>query len=265
MNANQAGHIKGTPSDRLPDGLTRIVEHDKNPQVGLTFSVYRTSKSGSILFGDADLETAVLAFSGRGGLSCEGQTLEFRRTNWIDQNPTVIHCCAGSSIEVHNPADDPLEVFVVQTPNRTPFAPRFYSTDQVGEEHRGKGILNDTCYRIVRLVFDDSNGPPESRMVLGEVVNFPGRWSSYPPHHHPQPEIYYYRFEPGQGYGHGELGDQVVKLEDGDLLVITAGNVHAQVSAPGYHMYYLWAIRHLEGNRYSGFQFDPRHLWTLEG
>ena len=40
-------------------------------------------------------------------------------------------------------------------------------------------------------------------MVLGEVLNLPGKWSSYPPHHHPQPEVYFYRFDYPDGFGAG--------------------------------------------------------------
>ena len=63
---------------------------------------------------------------------------------------------------------------------------------------------------------------------------------------------------------HGELGSRVFQLRDHDLLRITSGNDHSQVAAPGYHMYYLWAIRHLEGDPYTGFEFNPEHSWLLD-
>ena len=90
---------------------------------------------------------------------------------------------------------------------------------------------------------------------IGEVLNFPGRWSSYPPHYHPQPEIYYYEISPSWGYGHGELGDNVYKIENGDVLAITNSKTHSQTSAPGFYMYYLWAIRHGDKKRYDGFTY----------
>jgi 5-deoxy-D-glucuronate isomerase len=48
------------------------------------------------------------------------------------------------------------------------------------------------------------------------------------------------------------------------VLRIPGGQDHAQCAAPGYHMYYLWAIRHLEGARYAGFETSPDHRWTFE-
>ena len=124
-------------------------------------------------------------------------------------------------------------------------------------------MVQDACRRNVRLIFDYDNNP-ESNLVLGEVVNYPGRWSSYPPHHHDQPEIYYYRFTEPQGYGHAELGDSVFKVQQNDTMIIPPQLDHAQVSAPGYGMWYLWVIRHLEGNPYTGFEFTEDHAWTLD-
>jgi 5-deoxy-glucuronate isomerase len=124
-------------------------------------------------------------------------------------------------------------------------------------------LVQDACLRNVRLIFDRA-ARPEANLVVGEVVNYPGRWSSYPPHHHDQPEIYHYRFTDPRGYGHAELGDTVLKVRTGDTVFIPPGLDHAQVSAPGYGMYYLWTIRHLPGNPYTGFTFNEDHRWTLD-
>lgn len=248
----------------LKEGMTRLLSSGDVPEVGLDFKVCRLSQGSTIRISGSDVETAVLVFSGSGSLETGGRIEGFRRDEWIHTSPVVAHCCFGNAVTVTAAEDSCAEVLVVQTPNSKRFPSRLYTADEVQIEHRGKGILQDSCYRIVRLVFDDQIAPPESNLVLGEVVNFPGRWSSYPPHHHPQPEIYYYRFEPSQGYGHAELGEQVFKVRDGDLVCITDGRVHSQVSAPGYHMYYLWAIRHLKEDRYRGFTFDPAHEWTLD-
>lgn len=53
-------------------------------------------------------------------------------------------------------------------------------------------------------------------------------------------------------------------IQDGDTVVIPPGGDHAQVSAPGYGMYYLWMIRHLPGNPYTGFTFAEEHTWALD-
>jgi 5-deoxy-glucuronate isomerase len=251
-------------STEVPYFTSEILSATDYPDVGIEVTIHKLRPEDSPTMESDECETAVLALSGRGALSCAGRTLEFDRPSWIDVNPTIVHVPRGVPITAMNNGDTPVELLMVQVANKKWFAPRYYGPSDIQVEQRGKGILDETCYRLVRLAFDDCNGPPESNLVLGEVINFAGRWSSYPPHHHAQPEIYYYRFDPPQGYGHGELGDEVFKIRSGDVLAITGDRSHCQVSAPGYTMYYLWAVRHLEGSRYKGFTFEPEHVWTLQ-
>ena len=49
-----------------------------------------------------------------------------------------------------------------------------------------------------------------------------------------------------------------------DTVKIFDGNDHAQTAAPGYGMYYIWIVRHLAGNRYTGFHYTPEHEWVLD-
>jgi 5-deoxy-D-glucuronate isomerase len=174
----------------------------------------------------------------------------------------VLHVDAATPARVA--CDTACELVVAATANPALFAPRLFDvTDLLESEHRGRGLLDDTAYRIVRTVFDRRNRP-EANLVVGEVVNFPGRWSSYPPHHHAQPEIYHYRFTEPHGYGHGEIGDRVLKIRQFDTLKILDQLDHSQVAAPGYGMYYVWVIRHLPGDPYTGPEFTAEHRWTTE-
>ena len=134
----------------------------------------------------------------------------------------------------------------------------------MANEPRGRGQVGGRALRYVRTIFDRTNSPPEVELVLGEVVTFPGGWSSYPPHHHPQHEIYHYRFTEPQGYGHAELGEEVVKVKQYDTIKIPAGLDHAQCAAPGYGMYYSWVIRHLPDKPYTVPEFTAEHAWTMQ-
>jgi 5-deoxy-glucuronate isomerase len=128
---------------------------------------------------------------------------------------------------------------------------------------RGVDELQDTTRRNVRTCFDLSNAP-YSNMVLGEVVNLPGRWSSYPPHWHPQPEVYFYRFDKPQGYGANWCNGKVVEIGHNGLSVITE-QPHPVVACPGYALCYAWGIRHLEGNPWDKTRIDDEtHEWMLD-
>src|SRR4030095_12227320 len=149
-----------------------------------------------------------------------------QRANIFDEPPTALHLGPGTPVSVRSLGADS-EWAIVRTANDRRFAPRLYLPTDLKPEYRGAGLVQNACLRNVRLIFDRSTRP-ESNLVLGEVVNYPGRWSSYPPHHHDQPEIYHYRFTAPTGYGHAELGNDVVKIRDGDTVVIPPGRDHAQ-------------------------------------
>jgi 5-deoxy-glucuronate isomerase len=233
-----------------------------DPEAPISLSLLKVAPHTHERLEAAGQETAAVVLSGAGTLRAGTASAVFLRPNWIEQSPTVAHACAGTAIEVH--ADEPSEVIVVRTPNTQRFDARVVPAARVRAEHRGEGKVFDAAHRLVRTVFDGADSSPATRLVVGEVITFPGRWSSYPPHHHPQPEIYYYRFDRPQGYGHAECGDEVYKVHEHDVLRIPGGKDHAQCAAPGYHMYYLWVIRHLEGARYAGFEMSPEHRWTFE-
>lgn len=207
-------------------------------------------------------ETAWLLLSGELEVQLGGKSHALTRRSMFDDAPSAVHASAGAAVRLQ--AKDAVELLQCETANTRAFPPAVYPAEAVADEHRGAGRLHDAAYRFVRTVFDGANAPPEAELVLGEVVNFPGRWSSYPPHHHPQPELYHYRFSDARGYGHAELGEAVLKVRHCDTLRILDGVDHPQCAAPGYGMYYAWVIRHLPGARYVGPEFNPEHTWTME-
>lgn len=226
---------------------------ENDPDTGIDFGIHILEDGMFETFVSDTQEIAVLIVKGKGEIKLNDQEEAFDRKCWMDQSPWAAHAPKGTPIEVY--ANGRTEIAVIKTENAESFPAKIYTPDDVENEHRGKDMLDDASYRIVRCVFDRRWAPENAKLVLGEVVNFPGRWSSYPPHHHTQPELYYYRMEPEWGYGHGELGETVYKIRHKDLLKITDERDHAQTSAPGFHMYYLWTIRHLPGEPYDGFTF----------
>lgn len=207
-------------------------------------------------------EQVAILLKGRACIRLGDEEYVAARESGFDENVCAVHVSMGTSLKIF--ATSPCEWMVLQTPNANRFAPRIFDKNTlVDHEQRGKGMLGDTSHRIVRTFFDSRNREG-SQLVVGEVVNFGGKWSSYPPHHHPQPEIYYYRFDDPRGYGHGEVGDDVYKIRDRDTLLIPPLLDHAQVSAPGYAMYYLWAIRETEPTPYTKPIFTTQHAWLLE-
>ncbi|MCX7971283.1 MAG: 5-deoxy-glucuronate isomerase [Negativicutes bacterium] len=247
-------------------GYTPITAADEAVDSTLMdFGVLRLTAGQKHSWREEDKELALVLLYGRVELLWSGGRQLIDRPSCFDHPPWVLHLPRQTAVEVVGVAGDN-QLAVVMTVNQQQFAARLYSPSECRSEERGKGTMNETSTRIVRTVFDYDNAP-YSNLVVGEVVGFPGKWSSYPPHHHPQPEIYHYRFDRPQGYGFCELGDGVVKLRHNDTVKILDGLTHPQVTAPGYAMCYLWLIRHLDGNPYRGPEypvFVPDHLWVTE-
>ena len=254
--------------NRNPDGfqagrtaVTRMT--DSQAGTGMDFFIIR-AKAGEILFDVSDqaYECAWLLLDGPVIFTVGHNTHTATRTSLFSQDPYCMHVPAGQPVSVKVLADCELALFRVE--NEKQFVPCFYDPINMFEsEQRDRGRWDDTAYRVVRTIFDTRNSP-DANLVLGEVVNFAGRWSSYPPHHHDQPEIYHYRFEMPQGYGHSELGPDVFKVKSFDTVRILDNNDHCQVAAPGYNMFYIWAIRHLPGNRYKVPEFTVDHEWLRD-
>lgn len=192
-----------------------------------------------------------------------GDSYSAARKSVFDEGPFTVHCFAGAELAMRSDRSG-AEWAVLETRNpRANVKPRVLTNEECRTEDRGAGLAQGACRRLVRTIFDHET-QRDSNLVVGEVLNLAGRWSSYPPHYHPQPELYHYRFTEPQGYGHAEVGEAVYKVRNRDTTVIPGGFSHAQVSAPGYGMYYLWVVRHLPRRPYTGFTFAPEHRWLLD-
>jgi 5-deoxy-glucuronate isomerase len=247
-----------------------VIRHGSQPAAGRTAlaEFQQLSVAGLVLeTGErceetTDTETAWLLMQGKLHGQVQGQEFSLERHSLFDESASCVHASAGTAIVLV--AEAACELTVYQCRNRKAFPARVFAPQQVPNEHRGKGQVAGRCLRFVRTIFDGSSSPASAELVLGEVVTLPGGWSSYPPHHHRQPEIYHYRFTEPQGYGHAELGDRVYKVGDRDTVCIPPGRDHAQCAAPGYGMYYSWVIRHLPGDPYTVPEFTEAHAWTMD-
>jgi 5-deoxy-glucuronate isomerase len=257
-----------THAEPFQQGLEAVIDRNgPDGDVLMDFGVLTLAAGQTWISGPAD-EKALLLMSGAVDLEWssartgEAGRASAARSSLFDQDPAVLHVPDGFEVAVTAGAGG-AELTVSRTANPRPFPARFYTPADCRSEERGKGTMRETSTRIVRTVFDDSNAP-QANLVIGEVVTAPGKWSSYPPHHHPQPEIYHYRFLPEQGFGLTAIGQETHTLRHRDTVVIRDTQDHPQVAAPGYAMWYVWIIRHLDGNRYSGPTFTPEHTWVQD-
>ena len=204
-------------------------------------------------------ETAVLLFEGDVTLKWGEKTAEASRPDCFRYEAYCLLCPRRVRIEIT--AKGHAELYIQQTDNERDYEPVLYTPDTVQTQHAGNnGELMGCMRREIKTFFDYDNAP-FSNMVLGEVLNYPGKWSSYPPHHHPQPEVYFYRFDYPQGFGVGFSNGEIWQTGHNGCLVINSG-FHSQAAAPGYAMCYSWGIRHLPGDPWLKTRIDDEaHSW----
>ncbi len=231
---------------------------DESNDMMMNITVYRMKAGEERTFLCETEEMAVLLVLGDVTFRWENSEQRGKRVSFIQEGPHCLHVCKGIEVTVKAEADS--ELLVQTTENERTFDSVFYRPEDCRDDIFGGDKLEGKMKRTVRTVFDYKNAP-YSNMVNGEVINHQGGWSSYTPHHHPQPEVYFYRFERSEGFGACFIGDEVYKIKDGSCAAIPGGKTHPQVTAPAFPMYYCWMIRHLEGNPWTDRVVDERYLW----
>ena len=252
-------HVKRQGS--FPFGYTPVTEiGGRYTETLMDFGILRLAP-GETWQPPVGRERALLLLTGSVELTWDGGTRRVTRGSCFDEAPWCLSLPARAAASVK--AVEETEISVHATDNPRSFAPRLFTPEECRSEERGKGTMRETSTRIVRTIIEDPRSS-WSNLVLGEVITYPGKWSSYPPHHHPQPEIYHYRVRPEQGFGLAAIGNDALVLRHGDTVVIPPGAVHPHAAAPGYALFYVWVIRHLDGRRYGVPTFVPEHTWVTD-
>lgn len=243
-------------------GYNSITEMDgKYSEMLMDFGILKLD-TGQVIFDRDHKERAFLLITGEVEFEWEDGKVVATRISCFDEAPWCLHVPADVSVRVSGIKRD-TELSVHKTANDQSFAARLFTPEDCRIEQRGAGTMKEAGTRIARTIFDKSNRD-NSNLVLGEAITFPGKWSSYPPHHHPQPEIYFYKFNLENGFGYSEVGEEVYKVRNNDVILLYPGMTHPQVASPGYAMYYTWVIRHLENLPYINPTFLPEHLWVTD-
>jgi 5-deoxy-glucuronate isomerase len=231
----------------------------------------RLAPGEGAVFRDEDCELCAVLLDGTvdvtlGGVDGGSAT---REGGVFHARPFAAYVPPGEALELR--ASSRAEIAVASAPldGARPGAARLIAPSDRQLREAGTGNWS----RTIRTVL----GPEDAagRLVLGETVNPPGNWSSYPPHKHDRhappeevalEEVYYYRFEPAQGFGvqllYDDASESAQIVRDGDAVAIPSG-YHPVVAAPGYSLYYLWVMAG-EGRELNPY-FEPAHAWVQAG
>lgn len=236
-------------------------ENDFNNDMMMDITIYKLKKGEQKTFFSKEKEIAILLVLGSVKYKTDNFEEIGKRESFINDKPYCLHICKEKEVFIEAIEDS--EILVQLTTNENEFEMVFYNPENCKDETFGAGFLDGKILRTVRTIFDFKNAP-YSNMVMGEVLTLQGGWSSYIPHSHPQPEVYYYRYEREEGFGACFIGEDAFKIKDGSCAKIPGGLTHPQCTAPAYTMYYCWMIRHLKDNPWTDRVDDERYKWIIE-
>jgi 5-deoxy-glucuronate isomerase len=207
-------------------------------------------------------ETILVLLEGSGVLEIDEQKWDVSRPSVFTSRATALYIPPGQTLTVT--ATDALEAVLVSTPAPDGGRPALTTPADVAVNARGRGNYTREVHDI--FVRDAH----VKRLMVGETFNPAGNWSSFPPHKHDgkngEPcleEVYYFRIDPAQGFGHQVLytndGESVThQVRDGDTVLLPYG-YHPVSALPGYRLYYLWAMAGEQ--RKLALYEDPAHTW----
>ena len=243
----------------IKPGYNAYLDINDNPEVGMDVGLLVLEPGQSWQGGRPGIEVACLLLEGEVLFMWEGEEARASRRDPFRDEAYCLHTGPGQAFAIQ--AVSHAELYIQAAKNPVPFPSKLYTPKDVMVQHAGnKNELLGAMRREIKTFFDYESAP-WSQMVLGEVLNFPGKWSSYPPHHHPQPEVYFHRFDKPLGFGASFGNGQVYASRQNGLTVIL-NSFHSQTAAPGYAMCYVWGIRHLPDNPWQKTRIDdPGHEW----
>jgi 5-deoxy-glucuronate isomerase len=244
------------------DGRQQLLRRGTQGARELSVARLRVAAGGAEAFVSNDEETIVVLQEGRGTFAVGGREWPVSRSGVFKERATALYVPPGAKLRVT--ATTAIEAVLMSAATKEGGEPALVGPNDVRVTPRGKGNYSREVHDI--FVTDQH----ARRLMVGETFNPPGNWSSYPPHKHdgrdgePQlEEVYYYRIDPPQGFGHQMLytadGESVTHtVKDGDAVLLPYG-YHPVSAPPGYRLYYLWAIAGEQ--RKLALHEDPTHTW----
>ncbi len=227
-------------------------------------------QSGETFEPTCERETVVVVLHGILDVTADGRSLGSAggRTNVFEGPGYAVYAPPGTALRLAARAPAQLAIATAPLDGGTSAEARVIRPEDQRIAEVGRGNWS----RHVRTML----GPEHAagRLLVGETINAPGNWSSYPPHKHDRQsppdevkleEVYLFKIDPPGGFGvqvrYGNGTREAFVVGDEDVAVIRAG-FHPVVAAPGYSLYYLWIMAG-QGRQMIPFT-DPAHAWVQE-
>jgi 5-deoxy-glucuronate isomerase len=235
----------------------------------LEFGIIELKSGDSIVFQTLEREVAFIILQGKADFSFDGQVLRnigHRRTVF-EGKAHSLYLPRRKTVTISTPWSVKIAVCMAPTDIDT-------EAELITPEKVKVLTLGQTTWKREAHVIID-NGNNARWLNIGECFIDPGNWAGFPPHKHDvsnmpaediQEELYYFLFQPEQGFGlqrlytkDGEI-DECYTVKSNDLVEFPRG-YHTTVAAPGYNAYFLYVTSAINQGMYRSI--DPDHDWIL--
>ncbi len=234
----------------------------------LEFGIIELNAGDKLPFDTEDKEVAFIMLEGHCNVYYNGEKAENvgnRNTVFENRKAESFYMPREQKLEIE--AIDHIKIAVCGTPVTEKTEPQI-----LREDHVVLKLLGEQPYQRETSFIIDGNSNAKV-LTIGEAYCTEGNWAGFPPHKHDvndmpreciAEEIYYFLFEPKQGFGvqclytsDGSI-DEAYRVKNDELVEFPYG-YHTTVSTPGYKTYFLW----LMAGDYQGFNRsnDPEHDW----
>ena len=249
-------------------GYTPVSEIGKSSLKRLEFGIIELDAGEEQPFDTKDKETAFIVLSGHCDVLFDGQIYENvgnRQSVFENRKAECFYMPRDQRLSVR--ARDHVKIAVCATPIGEKTEPQL-----LREDHATLKLLGRPPFeRETSFLIDGTTNA--KILTVGESYTTEGNWAGFPPHKHDvdnmpaeciAEEIYYFLFEPEQGFAvqclytkDGSV-DVAYRVKEDELVEFPYG-YHTTVSTPGYKTYFLW----LMAGDYQGFNrsSDPDHDW----
>ena len=250
------------------DGYTKICEIGKCSLKKLEFGIIELNAGESIKYCTGEKEVAFIMLEGHCNVACNDDVWENignRNTVFENRKAESFYMPREQVLEIY--ALDHIKIAVCAAP-----ASEKTATQVLREDHVVLKLLGEKPYQRETSFIIDGNSNAKI-LTIGEAYVEEGNWAGFPPHKHDEDnmpkeciaeEIYYFLFEPKQGFAvqclytsDGKL-DEAYRVKNDELVEFPYG-YHSTVATPGYQTYFLWIM----AGDYQGFNRsnDPDHDW----
>ncbi len=225
-------------SNELVLGYTPIFQTvDKIGDTEIEFGISKIDAQESILL-DFPLESVFVLLSGNVDFRFQGNSFQGVKKSTFDESPQLLHLPANTKGEIK--AKKMSELVVLQVKNSKIFEPAMIDLLNIQEsKYLRLGSQKQGGTRIERILLGPQN-QPESRLVVGEVIDSPNFHSRQTLTFPDRPMFCHCRFTDPLACGRIEVGSQSIEVAESDTLQISKESPLAQTAPTDYGMYTIW-------------------------